>query len=131
MNESRTKIIATVGPASSAKETLRKMILSGVDVFRLNFSHGEHESHQSVIKKIKELRAEMQLNIAILADLQGPKIRTSNTPSNGIGLKEGAELSLYEGMEECSQDKIYITYSGLTKDLKAGEDVLIDDVKSF
>ena len=73
----KTKIVATLGPASSDKAVLREMFLAGLNVCRLNFSHGSYEDHSSVIKTIRELNEETGLNVAILADLQGPKIRTN------------------------------------------------------
>ena len=72
----KTKIIATMGPASSDKEILRQLFFEGVNVCRLNFSHGSHEDHAKTIQTIRELNDETGLNVAILADLQGPKIRT-------------------------------------------------------
>ena len=71
----KTKIVATVGPASSGREMLRQLILHGVDVFRLNFSHGAHEAHQEVLDNIRSLNEELGAHVCILQDLQGPKIR--------------------------------------------------------
>ncbi len=75
---SRTKIIATMGPASSPKEVLKEMIINGLDVCRLNFSHGKHEEHLKVMNTIREINAEINSNVAILADLQGPKLRVGD-----------------------------------------------------
>ena len=80
----KTKIVATLGPASSDKEILRQMFEAGVNVCRLNFSHGAYEDHASVVKTIRELNDETGLNVAILADLQGPKIRTNEMENNGV-----------------------------------------------
>ena len=80
----KTKIVATLGPASSDKDILRQMFLEGLNVCRLNFSHGAYEDHASVIKTIHELNEETGLNVAILADLQGPKIRTDQMTDNGV-----------------------------------------------
>ena len=85
----KTKIVATIGPASSSKEVLREMIESGLNVCRLNFSHGNYEDHLSAIKQIRELNAEMGMNVSILADLQVPKIRTNEMENNGVLLEGG------------------------------------------
>ncbi|HLW39485.1 MAG TPA: pyruvate kinase, partial [Brumimicrobium sp.] len=82
----RTKIVATIGPASSSKEVLKEMMEAGMNVARINFSHGSYKDHEQVIKNIRELNDETGLNIAILADLQGPKIRTLNMENNAVEL---------------------------------------------
>ena len=84
-HESKTKIIATIGPASAPKDVLRKMFINGVDVCRLNFSHSTYDSHVEAIKTIRELNRELDLNVAILADLQGPKIRIGEMENNKRG----------------------------------------------
>ena len=84
----RTKIVATLGPSTAKKETLKKMFLAGLNVCRLNFSHGGYEAHIESIKNIRELNEEMALNVAILADLQGPKIRTHEMQNNGVLLEK-------------------------------------------
>jgi len=88
----KTKIVATLGPASNDKEILRQMFLEGLNVCRLNFSHGAHEIHEAVIKTIRELNVETGLNVAILADLQGPKIRTNEMTDNGVELISGSKV---------------------------------------
>ena len=85
----RTKIIATVGPASNSKEKLLELVKAGANVFRLNFSHGTHEQHLQVIKYIREINKEHNYNVSILQDLQGPKIRTNDVENNGVELVEG------------------------------------------
>ena len=87
--DSLTKIIATIGPACSTKEILHKMILEGMDVCRLNFSHGTYKDHEKVINIIQELNEELNANIAILVDLQGPKLRIGEVENNQLVLKEG------------------------------------------
>ncbi|HOO09018.1 MAG TPA: pyruvate kinase, partial [Cyclobacteriaceae bacterium] len=84
----RTKIVATVGPASNSKEMLTALVKAGVDVFRINFSHGTHADHQPVIDLIREINAEWGTHVAILMDLQGPKIRV-NTMEDNVVLKKG------------------------------------------
>ena len=88
----KTKIVATLGPASSDKEVLRQMFLAGLNVCRLNFSHGAYSDHAEVVKTIRELNEETGLNVAILADLQGPKIRTNEMENNGVELINGSEV---------------------------------------
>ncbi|MFM8741489.1 MAG: pyruvate kinase, partial [Cytophagales bacterium] len=89
----KTKIVATVGPASNNKEMLHALIKEGVDVFRLNFSHGKHEDHLKVINYVRELNKEMGTNVALLQDLQGPKIRV-NEMQPGIELVPGQGLTI-------------------------------------
>lgn len=90
----KTKIVATLGPASSDKEVLRQMFYAGLNVCRLNFSHGSHEDHAAVVKTIRELNEETGLNVAILADLQGPKIRTNEMENNGVELINGSIVTI-------------------------------------
>src|SRR5437762_2070307 len=85
----KTKIIATVGPACNTYEKLLALVNEGVNVFRLNFSHGTHEQHLSVIQHIKKVNENFRLNIAILADLQGPKLRIGDIKDNSLNLKKG------------------------------------------
>ncbi len=91
---SKTKIIATIGPASAPEDVLRKMLINGVDVCRLNFSHGMHDSHVEAVKTIRELNKELGINVAILADLQGPKIRIGDTENNSVELINGGEFTI-------------------------------------
>ncbi|MBU0765177.1 MAG: hypothetical protein KJ607_10125 [Bacteroidetes bacterium] len=126
---SKTKIIATIGPASAPKEVLREMILSGVDVCRLNFSHGKQEDHARVIQTIKELREELDIHVSILADLQGPKLRVGQVENNGVELINGATIRFVT--EECmgTADKVYLSYREFPRDVSKGETILIDDGK--
>ena len=124
----KTKIVATIGPASSSKEVLREMILQGVNVCRLNFSHGAHEDHLAVINHVQELNTELQMHTALLADLQGPKIRTGEV-EKGTRLITGEELIITT--EECvgTEERVMINYANFPKDVSVGERVLIDDGK--
>lgn len=125
----KTKIIATIGPASSSKETLRKMILKGLDVCRLNFSHGSHNDHQKVIDCIRELNDELGTNISILGDLQGPKIRVGEIDENAMELKNG-DMVKFHSSEMLGKDlEVSITYHEFPKDVKSGEKIQIDDGK--
>lgn len=128
-DQKRTKIVATLGPAISSKEIMKNMILEGVNVFRVNFSHANYDSVKKDIAQIRELSEELGANIAILADLQGPKLRV------GI-MKEGVEfqpedmVSFCTGEEfEGSQERVYMNYDAFPNDVKKGERILVDDGK--
>ncbi|NTW23259.1 MAG: pyruvate kinase [Lentimicrobium sp.] len=125
----RTKIIATLGPASSSEVVLRNLMLAGVNVFRLNFSHGSHEVHASSIAIIERLNNELGLHVAILADLSGPKIRTGMVEGDNLLLIPGDELIITTNNETCRQGIISVNYINFAEDVKAGEDVLLDDGK--
>lgn len=125
----KTKIVATLGPASSDKEVLREMFYAGLNVCRLNFSHGSHEDHAAVVKTIRELNEETGLNVAILADLQGPKIRTNEMENNGVELINGSIVTI--GTEKIlgTAERFSINYAKLPQDVQAGERILLDDGK--
>lgn len=125
----KTKIVATLGPASSSKEVLKRMFEEGLNVCRINFSHGAHEDHHKVIEIIRELNEETQLNVAILGDLQGPKIRTGMMKDNGVELVNGAQVKIVTHDELGTAEEFSINYTGLPKDVKAGEEILLDDGK--
>lgn len=125
----KTKIIATMGPASSGKETLRKMFQEGLNVCRLNFSHGSHEDHAETIKTIRELNDETGLNVAILADLQGPKIRTGNMKDNAMELIPGEIMTIVTEEILGENNTFSINYTQLPQDVKVGERILLDDGK--
>jgi len=120
-----TKIIATLGPASDSYETICELIKSGVNIFRLNFSHDSYENHQKRIDNIRKAAEDLNKNIAILQDLQGPKIRVGEIDENGIKLENGAEVILTVNAQ--SEGKIEVQYKGLDKDVSAGDVVLLDD----
>ncbi len=126
----RTKIVATLGPASSSKETLRAMMEEGMNVARINFSHGSYEDHEKVINIIRELNEETGLNVAILADLQGPKIRTREMENNGVDLIPGEKVEIVteEGVVGTSK-KFAINYAQLAEDINPGERIRLDDGK--
>ncbi|MBL0046634.1 MAG: pyruvate kinase [Bacteroidetes bacterium] len=126
---SKTKIIATLGPASSSKEVLTEMIMAGVDVCRVNSSHGNYEQHQKVIDIIREINIEHRLNTAILVDLQGPKLRIGVMENNEVLIENGKEIIITT--EECigTAEKVFMTYPEFPKDVAVGDKVLIDDGK--
>lgn len=125
----KTKIVATVGPASNSKDMLRRLIVSGVDVFRLNFSHGTHESHLPVIQAIKELREELGVYVSILQDLQGPKIRVEEVENNGVELLAGQTLTITTERVVGNAQRVSTSYQALPLDVAVGDTVLIDDGK--
>lgn len=122
----KTKIIATIGPSTNTKETLRKMIIRGVNVCRINFSHSNHTEAKDIINNIKELNKELRVHTAILADLQGPKIRVGKF-KKPIKLKKGAYV--YFNTNPNKIEDIFISYSNFPKDVKTGDKVLLDDGK--
>ncbi len=128
-NNQKTKIIATIGPASSSKEMLTELVKAGVNVFRLNFSHGTHEQHQQVINYILEINKEYNLHIGILADLQGPKLRVGKIENNALEIQPGDILTFVN--KECigTKEMIYMSYDHFAQDVKPGEKVLVDDGK--
>jgi pyruvate kinase len=125
----KTKIIATVGPASNTYEKLLALVEAGVNVFRLNFSHGTHAQHQQVIEHIHRINDDFPFNIAILADLQGPKLRVGEIDGGAMDLKAGDEFLFTN--KECvgSKHGVYISYPDFYKDVRVGEKVLLDDGK--
>lgn len=125
----KTKIVATIGPACSSYEKLYELYRSGVDVFRINFSHGRQEDHQAVIERIVRLNREHQCHVSILADLQGPKLRTGLMQNNAIELVEGKSIKVTNEEVIGTKDIFSVTYESLASDLQPGEFILIDDGK--
>jgi len=126
---SKTKIIATLGPATNDKEVLKKMIMAGLDVFRLNFSHGSHEDKTKIIEIIRELEKELCVNVAILVDLQGPKLRIGVVENEPVILKEGDVINFCTDKSVSKPDTYYMSYPDFPKDVKPGNVILIDDGK--
>ncbi len=124
-----TKIVATIGPSSSSYEVLLELAQAGVDIYRLNFSHGSHEDHQKVIDNVRRINQVHNVNLGLLADLQGPKLRVGKIANNHLDLEEGMILTFVN--EECigTSEKIYMSYKRFAKDVKPGEKVLVDDGK--
>lgn len=130
LTKKRVKIIATLGPASDSYEIIRQMISDGLDVVRLNFSHGDHAWHQKNIELIKAIRAELGTSVAIMADLQGPKIRLTDFASGSCFFVCGAEVELAFGAALCTVDKLYINCSSqVFSTVKVGDTILLDDGK--
>jgi len=125
----RTKIVATLGPATSDKDVLRQMLEQGTNVFRINFSHGEYEKHGKIIDIIHELIAETGKHVAILADLQGPKLRVGEMENNGVQVDAGSEIVFTTRKMTGNAKKVFITYKEFPFDVKPGEKILLDDGK--
>jgi len=129
MKFKKTKIIATLGPASSSKEMIKKLIKSGVDVLRVNFSHATHDEVERIVDDVNDLRKELGSNVTLLGDLQGPKIRIGEL-ENDIELKKNQSLSICSNLSESNGvDKVFISYPSFAKDVKPGENILVDDGK--
>lgn len=125
----KTKIVATLGPATSKKEVLRDMILAGVNVFRINFSHASYDDVSERINMIRELNNELDIHTAILADLQGPKLRVG-VMGGEVVVAPGDEIIFATGKPfEGSAERVYMNYDNFPQDVKAGERILLDDGK--
>jgi pyruvate kinase len=125
----RTKIVATVGPACDTYEKLLELVKAGVNVFRLNFSHGTHEDKARIIEHIRRINVNEPYNIAILGDLQGPKLRVGDIENNALEVKEGDVLTFTN--EKCvgTMERIYVSYPNLAGDVRVGNTIMIDDGK--
>ncbi|QOD59896.1 pyruvate kinase [Polaribacter haliotis] len=124
----KTKIVATLGPATDTKEMLKDLAVAGVNVFRINFSHADYENVKQNVKRIREINEENGFNVAILADLQGPKLRVGVMEEDVI-LNDGDLFTFTT--EKCigTNKKAYMTYQRFPKDVKVGEQILVDDGK--
>ena len=127
-NRKRTKIVATLGPACNTKEIIQKMMESGVNVFRVNFSHADYEDVKNKIKIIREINEKHEFHVAILADLQGPKLRVGKMAEK-VKLKVGDSFTFTTDKCEGTQEKAFMTYQNFPKDVKVGEHILVDDGK--
>ena len=128
-SQKRTKIVATVGPACDSFEKLLELAKAGVNVFRLNFSHGTHENKKEIIGLIREISKSQPFNIAILGDLQGPKLRVGELTDGQIELVEGEDIIFTTEKIIGTRSKVYVSYPNLTKDAKVGERIFLDDGK--
>ena len=123
-----TKIVATRGPASWHKDVMKDMIIAGVNVFRVNFSHGEHETHRRTIRLVKELNEEFNCKTAVLADLQGPKLRIGDVEEGAV-INEGDTLTFTTNKVEGTAELVYMNYQRFPQDVNIGEHILLDDGK--
>lgn len=123
----RTKIVATLGPASSTKETIRALAEAGADVFRLNFSHGTPEDHQRRVALVREVEKELGKTLSLLQDLQGPKVRIGRFREGRVELKPGQTFVLTRLPVEGDETRVALTYQGLPEDVSPGQVLLLDD----
>ncbi|MFN3480327.1 MAG: pyruvate kinase [Thermodesulfovibrionales bacterium] len=123
----RAKVICTIGPSSDSRERIFSLIRNGMDVARLNFSHGDYESHGRAIEIIREGSERYRRPVAILQDLMGVKIRIGNVKNGNIFLKKGKEIFLMPGSEESDEERLFISYPNLIRDARKGEKILLDD----
>lgn len=123
----KTKIVCTIGPASESPETVRALLKAGMNVARLNFSHGTNEEHLARITTLREAAAELDVNLAILLDIQGPKIRVGRLKDGPIELIQGQEYILTVDPYEGDEEKIHVDYPYLNRDLRPGSIIYIDD----
>ena len=128
-SKKRTKIVATVGPACDTIEGMTELVRAGVNVFRLNFSHGNHEDKAKIIEIIRKINVTLPFNIAILADLQGPKLRVGEIENNALQINPGDILTFTNKRCIGTKEEIYVSYKGLHKDVKIGNLIMIDDGK--
>lgn len=123
----RTKIICTIGPASESVETMKALVEAGMNVCRLNFSHGTHEQHAEFIRRIRQVATETGEPLCILQDLQGPKIRVGTLPEEGVMLKKGETIIFTSEAGADIPAKLPVTYPKLSEDVKPGQQLLLDD----
>jgi pyruvate kinase len=123
----QTKIIATIGPASQSAEKISSLIQAGVNLFRFNFSHGDHQEKEHSIKLIRKISAQLGAVVSIIGDLQGPKIRTGSLPDRGITLVPGQKITLTTPGNFVSDKSIPIDYPFLANDVRQGDRILLDD----
>ncbi|MDC3171337.1 pyruvate kinase [Prochlorococcus sp. AH-716-E13] len=125
----RTKIVATIGPATQSEEIITDLIKAGVTTFRLNFSHGDHKDHEERIKTIRKVSKKLDLDIGILQDLQGPKIRLGRFKDGPVKVKKGDKFSLTSNEVECTKSIANVTYNKLAQEVTSGKRILLDDGK--
>ncbi|HET7001115.1 MAG TPA: pyruvate kinase [Puia sp.] len=125
----RTKIVATVGPACDTYDKLLSLVKAGVNVFRLNFSHGSHEDKSKIIEHIRKINSTEPFNIAILGDLQGPKLRVGEIEGGSMLVEEGEILTFTNTKLVGNKERIYVSYPNLHDDVKIGNIIMIDDGK--
>jgi len=125
----RTKIVATVGPACDTYDKLLSLVKAGVNVFRLNFSHGSHEDKARIIEHVRKINSTEPFNIALLGDLQGPKLRVGEIAGGSMLVEEGEVLTFTNTKLVGNKERIYVSYPNLHEDVKVGNIIMIDDGK--
>jgi pyruvate kinase len=128
-SQKKTKIVATVGPACESPEKLLELAKAGVNVFRLNFSHGSYENKKAIIEHVRAINKSQPINIALLGDLQGPKLRVGDITGGKIDLVEGEDIIFTTEKITGTKEKVYVSYPNLTKDVKVNERIFLDDGK--
>ena len=123
----KTKIICTIGPASESKETFSEMAKAGMDVVRINFSHGTHEEHAKKIKMIKEVRAEQNLPLPILLDTKGPEFRIKTFKDGKIKLNKGDTFTFTTEEIEGDETRVSVSYAGICQDMLPGDKILLNN----
>lgn len=126
-NIRRTKIVATIGPASNSYDMLSKLVDAGVNVFRLNFSHGDAESHREQVKTIRQVLAEKQQYVALMGDLQGPKIRLGQVPNDAITINDGDSIQLTTNQTKTDETTLFVDYATLCEQVATNDILLLDD----
>ena len=127
--ERKTKIVCTLGPATATAPRLIELVDAGMDVARLNFSHGTHADHSAVYRLVRQIAAERGRPVQVLADLQGPKIRLGRFASGPVAWGDGEQIVITTGVCPGDHDRVSTTYAGLAADVKAGDQLLVDDGK--
>ncbi|WP_299759850.1 pyruvate kinase [uncultured Pontibacter sp.] len=125
----KTKVLATVGPASDSPERLLALVKEGVNAFRLNFSHGAYEEHKKVIDRVREINSKHNTNICLVQDLQGPKIRVGEVENGGVEIREGQFIKIVCDGSLSTPDQLATSYTELAKDVNPGDSILLDDGK--
>ncbi|MCX2738841.1 pyruvate kinase [Pontibacter anaerobius] len=125
----KTKVLATVGPASDSYERLLALVQTGVNAFRLNFSHGAYEAHKQVIDNVREINRQHNTNISLVQDLQGPKIRLGEVENGSVEIVEGQRVKLVCDGSVSTANRLSTIYTGLAKDVNEGDAILLDDGK--
>ena len=125
----RTKIVATIGPATESADQITKLVKAGATTFRLNFSHGDHDEHAQRIKTIRQVSDELGIHIGILQDLQGPKIRLGRFKDGPVKVDKGDKFILTSNEVECTKSIANVTYNKLVQEVTAGKRILLDDGK--
>src|SRR5215213_2257770 len=124
----RAKIVATIGPSTDTEESLEALLAAGVDVVRLNFSHGTHDQHARRVEMVRAISDRLQRPIAIMLDLQGPKIRTGTMAGgNPVELQRGQSFTITTEPVQGTAERVSTTYDGLPTDTRVGDTVLVDD----
>ena len=123
----RAKIVCTLGPASASAATIEGLIRAGMDVARLNFSHGDHASQQALLDIVRDTAARLGRTVAVLQDLQGPKIRIGRLPDGGVDLVAGQIFTLTATPGVAESQRVSVSYRDFANDVKPGDPVLLDD----